>query len=179
MPEGNYLFLRPWCARIFRVATQMAIVVSIAGLFGYASMPQSPVASRPYWDSPIADAARQEDLSVFIREVQALRSIDQSDAEGATPLLFVCGNGRPAAVEYLLANGANPNVCHADYGTPLLRAIIAGNYEVAMVLLRYGADAAEPNLHGDTPLEAALRNDQPELAKAIVKQQSECAASAT
>jgi ankyrin repeat protein len=63
---------------------------------------------------------------------------------GNTPLLFAARDGQMAAVEELLAEGADVNqVSVTDAMSPLIQSIITGHYDVAKYLLDHGAN---PNL---------------------------------
>lgn len=77
---------------------------------------------------------------------------------GNTALHFAARDGNLAAIEALLAAGADVNqVSATDAMSPLVQAIINGRYDVAMYLLKHGAD---PNIvtkkAGLAPLWAAI-----------------------
>jgi ankyrin repeat protein len=171
MSEVDTRIQRPWCARIFQVITQVAVVASIVGVFWYGTSLQPPRPPAAYLSSAMVDSLRDNDLDGFVSEVQTLACVDQTDVDGITPLIVVAGTGNRAAAEYLLSRGANPNFCHVGYGTPLVRAIVAGKHEIVMALLRYGADATLSTARGDTPLVAALRCERYDIVQALIKHQ--------
>ncbi|MGE5246251.1 MAG: ankyrin repeat domain-containing protein [Betaproteobacteria bacterium] len=76
---------------------------------------------------------------------------------GMTPLLLAARDGSIASVRALLAAGADVNQASAgDKSSPLLVAVINGQYDVAKYLLDHGGD---PNLaadNGAAPLYAVL-----------------------
>ena len=76
---------------------------------------------------------------------------------GLTPLLFAIRDGSDAAVEALLAAGANLNhVSAGDKTSPLLMATINGRYDLAKALLARGADPKLASDAGNTPLYATI-----------------------
>lgn len=76
---------------------------------------------------------------------------------GLTPLLFAIREGHVAAVEQLLAAGANVNhVSEGDHTSPLLMATINGRFDMARMLLGKGADVKLASDAGATPLYAVI-----------------------
>ena len=90
--------------------------------------------------------------------VRALSSIEQIGVQGGfTALHYAAREGHAAAARTLLESGADVDQpSGGDQSTPLLVAVINGNYDLAMELLERGAD---PNLVSDDgagPLFATL-----------------------
>jgi ankyrin repeat protein len=76
---------------------------------------------------------------------------------GLTPLLFAVRDGHEAAVEALLAAGAQINhISAGDKTSPLLMATINGRYDMAKALLAKGADPKLASHAGATPLYATI-----------------------
>lgn len=79
---------------------------------------------------------------------------------GMTALHYAARDGFASAVELLLESGMNVNTPTAgDRSTPLMVAIVNGQYDIAMTLVEKGAD---PNLLNDDmmgPLFAVLNNE--------------------
>src|SRR5262249_32437961 len=76
---------------------------------------------------------------------------------GLTPLLFAAREGHTAAVDALLAAGADVNqVSAGDRTSPLLIATINGHVDLAMHLLDEGADPALAAENNATPLFGAI-----------------------
>jgi ankyrin repeat protein len=79
---------------------------------------------------------------------------------GLTPLHYAVRDGRDEAARLLLAAGADINgVTKGDQTSPLLMAVINGNYDLALYLLENGAD---PNLASDdgaAPLFATVNQE--------------------
>ena len=177
MSKGESTIRQRWCAHAFHVCTHAAVLAALAGMFWYGSLSSSRAPNsgtgEAYFSSTMADALRAGDMDAFVSEAGRLKSVDQLDADCATPLLLVANSGNAEAAEYLLSRGANPNVSHAGYGTPLIRAVLLGHVEMVKTLLRYGADASQATLAGDTPLHAAMRCGRGDLLTLL---QTHCAA---
>ena len=76
---------------------------------------------------------------------------------GLTPLHHAVRQGNVAAVEALLDGGAPIDArSSADSTTPLLQAAINGQFDVAMLLVKKGANPKIPSTHGATPLYATV-----------------------
>jgi ankyrin repeat protein len=76
---------------------------------------------------------------------------------GLTALLYAVRQGHVAAVEALLAGGADIDQVSAGDGTsPLLMAIINGHFDLAKILLDRGANPKLASENGVTPLYAVL-----------------------
>lgn len=76
---------------------------------------------------------------------------------GLTALHHAVRQGNTAAALALIDGGADINEPSAsDSTTPLLMATINGHYDLAMQLVKRGADVKRESIHGLTPLYAAL-----------------------
>ncbi len=76
---------------------------------------------------------------------------------GLTPLLFAVRQGYTDSVQALITAGADVNQISAgDKTSPLLMAVINGQFDVAMYLLDKGANPKLASENGATPLYAAL-----------------------
>ena len=78
---------------------------------------------------------------------------------GFNALHYAARDGQFATAKALLAAGAEINqVTDGDQSSPLLIALINGNYDLAMMLLEHGADANLASEDGVAPLFATLNN---------------------
>jgi ankyrin repeat protein len=83
--------------------------------------------------------------------------VSSKDAGGRTPLFGAVANGHNEAIEFLLANKADPNIRDNRGITPLHLAVIDGREEAVELLLANKADVNLKGINGWTPLhEAAL-----------------------
>ena len=89
------------------------------------------------------------------------------DAGGFTPLLFAARHGDIASARLLLDAGADVDGVAADGNTPLVVATISGHPQLAIELLKHGA---EPNASGAgyTALHAAVLRSQPAVVAALL-----------
>jgi len=79
---------------------------------------------------------------------------------GMTPLHYAARDGFAAAVEVLLESGMNVNTPTAgDRSSPLLVAIVNGQYDIAMTFLERGADPNHMNDDAMGPLFAVVNNE--------------------
>jgi ankyrin repeat protein len=84
-------------------------------------------------------------------------SIRWQEVAGAfTALHFAARNGKLDAARVLLDGGANINDTHPEHGNALMIAIASGHEELALFLLKNGADPNVKDPWGATPLHYAL-----------------------
>lgn len=126
---------------------------------------------------PLRDAAMAGDTET-LRELLA-EGADPDEAGQATPLYFACQRGHLAAVEVLIAHGADVNRL-APWGGPLHAASRSGNTAIVELLIGSGAD---PNLLGGennrTPLHDAARAGAAEVVRLLVRHGADPNARAT
>ena len=125
-----------------------------------AQEPRSPdPASRePHEPDEPEEPEEPEEPTEPVPEVKALSSAEQIGPQGGfTALHYAAREGHLETAERLLAAGADVNqVTGGDQSSPLLVAVINGNYDLARMFIESGAD---PNLVSDDgagPLFAAL-----------------------
>lgn len=73
-----------------------------------------------------------------------------------TALHFSARNGHIKSAENLLGAGANINESHPEHGSPLLIAVASGQEDMAVFLMKHGADPNVKDTWGITPLHYAL-----------------------
>jgi ankyrin repeat protein len=84
------------------------------------------------------------------------------------PLRTAIERGTPAAVRALIDGGADVNGQAVDGTTPLHWAVRADRLDVAEMLLRAGARAAEGDRYGITPLYLACENGNAEMIRRLL-----------
>jgi ankyrin repeat protein len=88
-----------------------------------------------------------------------------------TPLSYAAYKGRQSVMRFLLEHGArvdgdaNGGMCYVN--TPLMMAAIQGHYDIALALLRAGADPRIRILHGHTAAELAAKYNHRHLANVL------------
>lgn len=93
---------------------------------------------------------------------------NHQDKTRDTVLMIAAGDGDLRMVKLLLANGANINGSHMGL-TPLVSAILRNHDEVALHLMRAGADIEFRDNGGRTPLLFASENGALKVAKKLVE----------
>ena len=76
-----------------------------------------------------------------------------SDTDGGTPLHEAAGQGDAAAINALLAGGADPNAQNKEGATPLHKAARYGHAAAINVLLAGGADPKARDKDGRIPFD--------------------------
>jgi len=111
---------------------------------------------------------RTERVLELLKKDQGLANAYAPD--GFTPLGLAAFFGHKSAVEALLANGAQVNVCsrNALKAAPLRSAAVTGQIEIARLLLAHGADVNSRGEGGFTTLHEVATNGQVEFAKLLL-----------
>jgi ankyrin repeat protein len=90
--------------------------------------------------------------------LRAGADVEVKDASGLTPLQVACGNrsqGYRKLVKQMILVGADVNVCDSEGWTPLMRAISTNDEDLAVLLLKNGADPNSKTPEGDDALALA------------------------
>ena len=76
------------------------------------------------------------------------------NAQGHSPFQYACSKGYKDIVEFLLENGADPNIRDNRNDTPLHRLASIGRVEILKLLLESGGklNLDAQNREGNTPL---------------------------
>ncbi len=114
--------------------------------------------ARPAALDPDSPTAPVDSGATSKREPRPLSYSDLVGRQGGmTALLYAARDGRTDAVRRLLSAGADVNqLTLGDQSSPLLVAVINGNYDLAMTLLNRGANPNLASEDGATPLFATL-----------------------
>jgi ankyrin repeat protein len=94
------------------------------------------------------------------RAIDAVRRGANVNATGAgdPPLVRAANKGHALIVEWLLDNGADPNIVNTKKSTPLMCAAFRGNAQVVALLMERGADTKRVNNDNKTAM--AYARDQ-------------------
>jgi hypothetical protein len=108
----------------------------------------------------IRKAASEGNWKVLQEEISQGRSPNSIDviASGQTPLMAAARGNDEKIVEYLLKQGANPNLTSPLGFSPLLLAAEKGNFEIVKSLVYAQADVNYHGFKGYTPLMLAARH---------------------
>ncbi|XP_074059274.1 IQ motif and ankyrin repeat domain-containing protein 1 isoform X2 [Macrotis lagotis] len=97
----------------------------------------------------------QDDRGKAVRLKNHVAMVECTDANGNTPLSEASGGGHPAAIKFLIENGAHPNCKGAFSRTPLYRAAFGGHLAAVEMLLQHGSDPRIYADDGNTPEQVA------------------------
>lgn len=94
----------------------------------------------------IIDAIIFQNLETLFQLMPKGFDINQQDQDGNTLLMVACSNRQVDAVQFILDAGANPNILNAQNRSAITLLVMAKDYSLVKLLLRYGAVL---NLGGD------------------------------
>lgn len=166
---------RPYFPNTGKIIGGMAIITAVVGaiyigsivllttsgvLLGslFASALDTPFSEGSGYDEPIVESAGQTPLMLAAQngDIEAMElaiasgdTLTDTDEEGSDALMYAVYGQEPAAVDYLLEQGADPNTSD-DYSTALVTSVFYGDREVAEMLLEYGADPEQTGPDGMT-----------------------------
>ena len=107
-------------------------------------------------DDSVYDIINNEDTVAFSQLVTLGYDIDDSDADGYTPLMIAATLGKTNFVQFLIDNGADVNRRSYNGETAAHRAAINGDIEIINMLYEAEANFNMPDLDGNTPLMYAV-----------------------
>ncbi len=94
--------------------------------------------------------------------------IDRVNNLGNSPLWISCAKRWPCIVEYLVLNGANPNLKNYKGNVPLYSICQRGPVKLAEFLLEHNAAVDIINDNGDTLILIACRNGQEDILRLLL-----------
>eukprot|EP00760_Papus_ankaliazontas_P031889 PhM_4_TR5520/c0_g1_i1/m.48877 len=117
---------------------------------------------------PLHEAVAHGDLADLKAALEAHpESLNSQGDGGQTPLMFACLLGKPAAVEFLLDNGAQLELGERDGYTCPHGAGFQGHASVVRVLARRGIDIDSPHSDGFRPVQRACWGSEGRHAAAV------------
>ncbi len=120
-------------------------------------------------DSSIYDVVNNEDMDTFSDMVILGYDIDDTDADGFSPLMIASALGKPTFVQFLIDNNAKVDKRSYKGLTALHRAAQAGHNEIVNILVEAGANVNMPDFDGNTPLMLAVASNRRFTAELLVK----------
>jgi ankyrin repeat protein len=96
---------------------------------------------------------------------------NRKDGFDMTPLSYAARFGLMAELEYLLAQGANPDIITWENKTATMIALERGHYKLAIYLIENGADASIAGYNGITAIHMAAGLNQNQIIAKIAENQ--------
>lgn len=116
-------------------------------------------------DKEFWKAAKSNDLETLKKLLDEGVEVDIKTEYGATALMFAADKEHLEAVNFLLENGADPNLKDAFYqSSPYLWISYSGNVELIKSMIKHGADISNP-----MPVIWAAGSDQTESVKVMLE----------
>jgi len=104
---------------------------------------------------------------VDVNEIDGFMNASSKQLEDCTALCIAARHGIVYSVDFLLGEGADPNVLIANSNTALMEAASRGHLRVVVALIESGADISLKNADGKTASELALESGYSLVAKTV------------
>jgi ankyrin repeat protein len=145
----------------FRYRFSITVLLLLTGCVGVLT----PSHHVPEAYSAVVAAAAKGDLPTLERSISADPAlVTEKEWDGRTLLHDAVDNSQIGAATYLLDRGADVNAVTIDGRTSLHMAAQRGDAAMITLLLGRGADIHAKDKKGWTPLDRAMKWDQPEAA---------------
>jgi len=117
----------------------------------------------------LIQAAREGHADVCQQLLDAGANVNQTGAEGCTPLMYAASRGHIEACQQLLNAGATVDQATTWGMTPLMAAAQDGHARICSLLLERGADVNQVTLNGITALRKAAVLGYPEVCDLLLE----------
>ncbi|XP_030910005.1 ankyrin repeat family A protein 2 isoform X3 [Melopsittacus undulatus] len=116
--------------------------------------------------------AAQGEMLYLATRIEQENVINHKDEEGFTPLMWAAAHGQIAIVEFLLQNGADPQILGKGRESALSLACSKGYTDIVKMLLDCGVDVNEYDWNGGTPLLYAVHGNHVKCVKILLGKQT-------
>uniref|UniRef100_A0A8C6X2Y2 Ankyrin repeat family A member 2 n=3 Tax=Elapinae TaxID=42168 RepID=A0A8C6X2Y2_NAJNA len=113
--------------------------------------------------------AAQGEMLYLATRIEQENVINHMDEEGFTPLMWAAAHGQIAVVEFLLQNGADPQILGKGRESALSLACSKGYTDIVKMLLDCGVDVNEYDWNGGTPLLYAVHGNHVKCVKILLE----------
>ncbi|XP_069606618.1 ankyrin repeat family A protein 2 [Ranitomeya imitator] len=113
--------------------------------------------------------AAQGEMVYLASRLEQENVINLTDEEGFTPLMWAAAHGQIAVVEFLLQNGADPQVLGKGRESALSLACSKGYTDIVKMLVECGVDVNEYDWNGGTPLLYAVHGNHVKCVKILLE----------
>lgn len=96
-------------------------------------------------------------------------TINKRMNKNQTALYVAVSRKHFSCVDYLVRQGADPNIANSLWETPLMKACEKGNEAIVRVLLKFGASPNKACVQGGTPLHEAVGHINLEICKMLLQ----------
>ncbi|XP_029476158.2 ankyrin repeat family A protein 2-like [Oncorhynchus nerka] len=107
----------------------------------------------------IHQLAAQGEMVFLASRIEQETVINLQDEEGFTPLMWAAAHGQIAVVEFLLQNGADPNLLAKGRESALSLACSKGYTDIVKMLIDCGVDVNEYDWNGGAPVLYAVHGN--------------------
>ncbi|KAE8636008.1 hypothetical protein XENTR_v10002811 [Xenopus tropicalis] len=112
--------------------------------------------------------AAQGEMVYLASRLEQENVVNLTDEEGFTPLMWAAAHGQIAVVEFLLQNGADPQVLGKGRESALSLACSKGYTDIVKMLVECGVDVNEYDWNGGTPLLYAVHGNHVKCVKILL-----------
>ncbi|KAG7273735.1 LOW QUALITY PROTEIN: hypothetical protein CRUP_001815 [Coryphaenoides rupestris] len=119
----------------------------------------------------IHQLAAQGEMVFLASRIEQETVINLQDEEGFTPLMWAAAHGQIAVVEFLLQNGADPNLLAKGRESALSLACSKGYTDIVKMLIDCGVDVNEYDWNGGAPLLYAVHGNHVRCVEILLVQQ--------
>ncbi|PIO31049.1 hypothetical protein AB205_0006570, partial [Aquarana catesbeiana] len=113
--------------------------------------------------------AAQGEMVYLASRLEQESVINLTDEEGFTPLMWAAAHGQIAVVEFLLQNGADPQILGKGRESALSLACSKGYTDIVKMLVECGVDVNEYDWNGGTPLLYAVHGNHVKCVKILLE----------
>ncbi|KAJ3604762.1 hypothetical protein NHX12_026814 [Muraenolepis orangiensis] len=121
----------------------------------------------------IHQLAAQGEMVFLASRIEQETVINLQDEEGFTPLMWAAAHGQIAVVEFLLQNGADPNLLAKGRESALSLACSKGYTDIVKMLIDCGVDVNEYDWNGGAPLLYAVHGNHVRCVEILLESGSD------